>query len=135
MPSTQHFQIFIDCKDKEQIAPDSSAGYELVLSEELQGWGAAEGKSVMYPIITIQQDGELSLPQTFTFVIDGKSLQIGKSYRATLQYKVNTQQPLNGSARVRGQLDFTLTDKSTLEMPLQTGHGPCMGRTAMCFSW
>jgi len=135
MSSTRHFQIFIDSEHKHQSTPDASAGYELVLSEQLAGWGAAEGTSIMHPIITIKRDGELALPQTFTFVIDGQALQIGKPYRATLRYKVNTKEPHDRNDRMLGELDFSLADNATLQMSLQQGHGPCLGQTMSCFGW
>ncbi|MFJ4442116.1 hypothetical protein ACIPZ8_08500 [Pseudomonas sp. NPDC089422] len=131
MSSTQYFQIFFDCPDKHQVLPDASAGYELVLSENLEGWGAAQG--VMHPIITIKQDAELCLPQTFSFMIDGKELKAGNRYHVSLRYKVTTDS--NKGERVVWNETFVAQDSARIVPKAFRGHGPCLGRTGACINW
>ncbi|QHG66648.1 hypothetical protein [Pseudomonas putida] len=133
MSSTQYFQIFFDHPDERRTVPDASASYELILSEVIGGRGAAEGRSVMHPVITIEQNGELSLPQTFCFMIDEEKLKAGNSYNVCLRYKVTTES--NQGERLEWNETFVAQGNTRIAPQAYRGHGPCMGRTGLCLSW
>ncbi|MGE7993269.1 hypothetical protein ACQKPE_19960 [Pseudomonas sp. NPDC089554] len=133
MSSTQTLQIFIDYKDKDSIAPDASAAYELTLSEKVDGWGAAKGKSIMHPVMTIKHNGALALPQTFSFVIDGTRLKAGNRYDVSLRYKATTDG--TQGTRLEWAESFVLQPDSRIVPESSRGHGPCRGRTRACLGW
>lgn len=133
MPSTPHFQIFIDCESQDRITPDASASYVLVLSEKLEGFGAAKGSSVLQPVLTIEQQGELALPQTFSFMIDGATLKEGHAYQVSLRYQATTGNP--HGKRLGWKETFVAQDQARIAPAAVSGHGPCKGRTNSCLSW
>lgn len=133
MSDQSSVQIYIDHNDLKGMAPDASAGYELVLSEELQGRGAAEGKLFMHPVVTLKRNGALALPQTFSFIIDKTHVKAGHRYEVQLRYRINS----NGSEgdRLEWRTTFVAEPDAWVVPPHARLHGPCLGRTSACTNW
>lgn len=133
MSDPSSVQICIDHNDLKGMAPDASAGYELVLSEELQGRGAAEGKLFMHPVVTLKRNGALALPQTFSFIIDDNHVKAGRRYEVRVRYRINSN-GRNGD-RLEWRTTFVAEPDAWVAPRPARMHGPCVGLTSACVDW
>ncbi|WP_313297519.1 hypothetical protein [Pseudomonas sp.] len=133
MSDPSSVQICIDHNDLKGMAPDASAGYELVLSEELQGRGAAEGKLFLHPVVTLKRNGALALPQTFSFIIDGSHVKAGRRYEVRVRYRINSN-GRNGD-RLEWRTTFVAESDAWVAPRPARMHGPCVGLTSACVDW